>query len=404
MKLHTISIQHYKSLSHVTVELDEQITVIVGPNSVGKTNFVSAMDFLRDAARDGLDHAVTSRGGITRVRQQVTGIKPFNLKFSLEFRQTIKGQAEATPSSYELDIANVKGGDFKISQESGHCVNTIIKETVHDVFEEVEFQDTFSRTDDGHVLVNQKSVHLLREYDRMILGLTADFDSYPYSICAPMKEHMKSWRFTTLYPTTLRELRAPDTETSLREDGSNWASMIRAAKRTPKGRQTLERINEMMRLVLPDFQDVQVSTVGSYLVPKFRFEDTANGKAREFDPVQLSDGTLRIYGILLSLYLQPAPSLLVIEEPEQTVHPGVLAMLSEAFKEVAATVQIIITTHSPQLVDHFAPEQVRVASMDNGLTQIAPLKQSQRLAVQRGLMGLGEFMAAEGLQPELQQS
>jgi predicted ATPase len=161
----------------------------------------------------------------------------------------------------------------------------------------------------------------------------------------------------------------------------------------------LERINEMMRVVLPDFLDVTITTAGSYLVPTFRFQAQGQTK-REFDPVQLSDGTLRIFGILLSLYQSPTPSLMVIEEPEQTVHPGVLSMLAEAFKEVSEVTQIIVTTHSPQLVEHFDPEHIRVVTMTDGVTRISPIKASQREAVQRGLMTLGEFMAAEGLQPE----
>lgn len=117
--------------------------------------------------------------------------------------------------------------------------------------------------------------------------------------------------------------------------------------------------------------------------------------------MQLSDGTLRIYGILLSLYQTPAPPLLVIEEPEQTVHPAVLGMLAEAFKEVSAETQIVITTHSPQLVEHFSPEHIRVTTMHDGLTKISEIKKSQKEAVLKGLISLGEFMAAEGLQPEL---
>ena len=72
-----------------------------------------------------------------------------------------------------------------------------------------------------------------------------------------------------------------------------------------------------------------------------------------------------------------------------------------AFKEVSENTQIIITTHSPQLIEHFAPENIRVVTMKDGLTNIASIKKSQQEAVRDGLMGLGEFMAAEGLQPEI---
>ncbi len=75
-------------------------------------------------------------------------------------------------------------------------------------------------------------------------------------------------------------------------------------------------------------------------------------------------------------------------------------MLAEAFKEVAELTQVVVTTHSPQLIEHFEPDNIRIVTMQDGVTHIAPIKESQREAVQRGLMTLGEFMAAEGLQPE----
>jgi predicted ATPase len=136
------------------------------------------------------------------------------------------------------------------------------------------------------------------------------------------------------------------------------------------------------------------------LVPNFRF--SLRGKDTvTFDPVQLSDGTLRIFGMLLAIYQSPAPRLLVIEEPEQTVHPGVLGVLADAFKEAAEATQIIITTHSPHLVDYFRPEDVRVVSLQEGLTTVERVRKTQVEAVKRRLMSLQEFMLAEGLQGEL---
>ena len=154
-----------------------------------------------------------------------------------------------------------------------------------------------------------------------------------------------------------------------------------------------------MKCVVPTFEEVTVSTVGSYLVPRFRFalgqDDTV-----EFDPVQLSDGTLRIFGILLALYQVPPPRLLVIEEPEQTVHPGVLGVLADAFREASENTQILVTTHSPHFIDHFEPAQVRVVTLENGLTKVCAMKRTQVEAVKRRLMSMQEFMLAEGLLPE----
>jgi predicted ATPase len=140
-----------------------------------------------------------------------------------------------------------------------------------------------------------------------------------------------------------------------------------------------------------------VKTVGSYLVPQFRF--SANGQATEFDPAQLSDGTLRVFGMLLALYQVPAPPLLVLEEPEQNIHPGVLSVLADALREASESTQIIVTTHSPHFVDQFSPEEIRVATLSNGWTRISPIKATQIEAVKRQLISLEEFMLAEGLQP-----
>jgi len=240
--------------------------------------------------------------------------------------------------------------------------------------------------------------HKLRD-DSIALGL---FHEY-HAIGGSIVDIVHDWSFCAPYPNTLRKLSPPDKEQGLREDGSNWATVVRSLKRTPRGRQALERIAEVMRVAVPGYQDVSVSTAGSYLVPQLTLATSADGMRRseKFDPVQLSDGTLRVFGILLALYQDPAPPLLVIEEPEQTIHPGVLPALAEAFKEASERTQIIVTTHSPQFVDQFDPSEVRVVWSQDGLTNISPIKPTQVEAVKRQLMSLQEFMSAEGLQPAL---
>lgn len=337
MKLTKVSIRHFKSLSEVDVQLHPQVTVLVGPNAVGKSNFVDALRFMRDVTKTGLDEAISRRDGLSRILPHHA--KP---ETSVELRAHM-ASAESTHSP-----------DWNYFQITTPAPSR---------------EQVVTHTD--------------------------------YELTDELLPSIRKWKFSVLNVQNLRTLSTEDTDEPLREDGFNWASVIRTAKRSAKGRRMLERITEMMQYVLPDFQSVSVISAGSYLVPQFKFgKDKSN--TRTFDPVQLSDGTLRIFGILLSLYQSPAPTLIVIEEPELSVHPSVLAMLAEAFKEVSEITQIIVTSHSPQLIDHFAPENIRIVTMTDGLTHIGPIKRAQQEAVQEGLMGLGEFMAAEGLQPELQ--
>ncbi|ODU58566.1 MAG: ATPase [Comamonadaceae bacterium SCN 68-20] len=402
MKLTRTQIRHYKSLSDVVVDLHPQVTVLVGPNAVGKTNYVDALRFLRDAARDGIDHAIVSRGGMMRVRQYSTTGRPPNIGFAIDALQSFD-ESPDEPVNYALDIGSVSGGNYKIEREEANSYREdwVPAREPDESDETALFYEGFVRDKAGYVIKKgqrSKDRISIGEQDRLALGALIGDHEFR-SLGAHMHNYICQWKFAALYPNTLRLLTTPDTDVMLREDGSNWASVIRSAKRTARGKRMLDRINEMMRVVLPDFLDVTVSTAGSYLVPTFRFQGESKA-IREFDAVQLSDGTLRIFGILLSLYQSPAPSLIVIEEPEQTVHPAVLSMLAEAFQEVSELTQIIVTTHSPQLIEHFTPENIRIVTMHDGVTQIAPIKASQREAVQRGLMTLGEFMSAEGLLPE----
>jgi predicted ATPase len=77
-------------------------------------------------------------------------------------------------------------------------------------------------------------------------------------------------------------------------------------------------------------------------------------------------------------------------------------VLVEAIREASELTQIILTTHSPYLVDLFKPEEIRVVTMQDGHTRITPIAKNQINAVKQRLMSLAEFMQAEGLQPDLE--
>lgn len=392
MYLQSAHIRHYKSLDDVRVDFAEPITVIVGPNAVGKSNVVDCLRFVRDAVVTDLEHAVGKRGGIGRVRQY-SRTKPYKVSITLNFVQSFE-EHQPESASYEFTLQSLTGGNYIVEHEKAICWAEHWVDPDDEPNPRLVLIDVgFERDKDGLVVAAGERLDRPVRMDQLALGFSPFFDVLGEPIAAFIRE----WRYSALYPNTLKILTTPDKDTVLSEEGTNWASVIKALKRTNRGKAAFERITEAMRSVIPSFRDVTVTTVGSYLVPRFRFEAEDQ---LEFDPVQLSDGTLRVFGILLALYQVPPPALLVIEEPEQTVHPGVLGVLADAFREVSETTQIVVTTHSPHFVDQFAPDQVRVASLRSGLTQISRIKASQAEAVKRNLMSLEEFMLAEGLRPD----
>jgi hypothetical protein len=132
-------------------------------------------------------------------------------------------------------------------------------------------------------------------------------------------------------------------------------------------------------------------------------ESPAQGRSRAelaailFDGTNLgccSDGTLRIARIVMEL-LRPGVSCLLLEEPETAVHPGLLDKLLALVDSYATDRQIVLSTHAPQVVDHFDPAQLRLVTRDDGVTAVSPLSAADRdLAVRylRDQGSLADFM------------
>ena len=388
MLLKSASIRHYKSLDNVVIEFTRPVTVLVGHNAAGKSNIVDCLRFVRDAVAVDLEHAISSRGGIGRVRQY-SKTRPYKLSFHLEFTQNFEPTSVAR-EFYDFSIQSHTTNNYSVDAESATWFE---RSSGGESFTKANFlRDRGGQVNAGN---DQRAYKL--PLDQLALGpLRMLGRSNGWSIA----QFIRDWRYSALYPNMLRQPASPDKDRVLSEDGRNWASVIKALRRSVRGRTALEKIYEAMRVILPNFKEVTVTTVGNYLIPRFAFSNKTHGQI-EFDPVQLSDGTLRIFGILLALYQSPAPELLFIEEPEQTVHPGVLGVLADAFREASESTQIVVTTHSPQFIDHFVPDEVRVVYLDDGLTKVSAVRKMQIEAVKRRLMSMQDFMLSEGLLPEL---
>lgn len=402
MLLSTLKVQHYKSLGNVTVDFDSDVTVVVGPNGVGKSNFVDALRFLHDSVTSDLEHAVTKREGVQRLLQSYK-TKPYKMQFQCDFKE----RNEPDTASYSLQIKSVGTSGYRVESET--CNLSVDSLGIGFIDLELEWnRDAKGRISttisniDSSGLNSEETTHLNAGYSGDALALAANAPAFDKKnpMYAYVGKAISEWNYCTIYPNTLKKPAFPDRDSKLMESGENWASVIKAHKRSPKGREALERVYEAMRAVLPTFSEVTVQTVGSYLVPVFKFDVHDDPKAATFDPVQLSDGTLRLFGILLAAYQLPRPKLLVIEEPEQTIFPGALAVLADVFKEIGRTTQVLVTTHSPHFVQFFEPSQIRVAVMRNGTTKIRPIHPHQVEAVSEGLLSLEEFMTTEGLRPD----
>jgi predicted ATPase len=122
-----------------------------------------------------------------------------------------------------------------------------------------------------------------------------------------------------------------------------------------------------MRAVFPDFSKFDLPLVaGGQASIALRLKDLPKSIPALF----MSDGQLRFLGLIMLLLLPNPPNLILIDEPEIGMHPKMIDIFAEVVHETAKRTQVIISTHSPQLIDSIAPEDLLVVEREDGATTI----------------------------------
>ena len=186
----------------------------------------------------------------------------------------------------------------------------------------------------------------------------------------------------------------------LLDDGSNLASAIQAMERRDDS--FMAELRSSLNFVVPEIRNVRVIPAGSYLVVEVAHHDVLDGETtRWFDLSSESDGTLRLLGLLVAFFQQPAPTLFAVEEPEMNVHPGAMAVLVDTMTEATGRGQVLVTTHSPDLIDMVPIDCVRAVSTEGGSTKVGKVAQHQLKSIVDRLFSAGELHSTEGLQVDL---
>jgi len=376
-----VRVRNYKSIAQVRVGLGP-FTAFVGPNGAGKSNFIDTLAFVQECLSGSIELAFKNRGGINAVRRRSSG-HPTHIGIGLSL-----DLGDSLSADYGFEIAAKEAGEFSVAHERCRLRPFMGPE--------IGF-----RVDRGKFTEGISGIRPKVSPDRLALFAASATEEF-----RPVFDFLTSMRFYSVVPGRLRELQDPDPGLFLNRDGSNAAAVLKRLAGTANGGN--DRYNRLCRLlsrIVSGLQKVEYRSVGQKETLQFR-QDVGTKNPWRFEALNMSDGTLRALGLLLAVYQPGDVSVLAIEEPEATVHPAVMELIVEVLMDAADECQVLMTTHSPDLLDYKAlsDEHVRVVTVEQARTLICPLAQSSRDAVRNRLYTPGELLRADELNPDISEA
>ncbi|CAC5345318.1 MULTISPECIES: AAA family ATPase [Planktothrix] len=344
--LSKLRVQHYKSLFDTEVNL-EPLTVFIGPNGSGKSNICESLAVLSDFIQRLI--ATTSK----------TEVIPL---FANSLTIVSKNQQSLESKFWHGKLDSLL---FKVITHPPTESNSSEETTI--------FSDLLVHLDYPQQKVSIGNLKQTRNQISQFavqLGKFLVSNQYPDSFVANALRKVSIYDFSPVY---------------LSNNGSSNGDM----ERTGQGivyalvdilhanRKKFDELEERLTQLVPNIQRITLPRINNQT---FLLELVDRYSEHHIPTSDISDGTLRILAFLTALYQEDTPSILCFEEIENGVHPWLLHKMMELLKIVSTEgiagkpVQVLITTHSPVLLNYVEPYQVRAVELDNeGKTQVHSL-------------------------------
>lgn len=336
MRLQSVRIRNFKAIVDSKVVKLGPLTAFIGNNGAGKSSLIEGLETYQSIVRDGLDVAMQRWLGIEHARHKGQEAKE-------------KKGKPVKPIAFKLAIGTSQRKVRRIELEANNDVPA-------------------NRMFISKERIAQPNITFL---DRNMIGADQSYGpgrsmlSAPLSDSVDLARHILDWQFLTLSPERMG-MPVPQQRTSggvrLARDGSNIADYLRDLR--SRDINAYNGIEETMKYVLPYAIDLRPATT-----TELERKAWLQMKEADFEVPgwMLSTGTLRLLALLALLRHPSPPPLIMVEEIENGLDPRSIHLIVEEIRNavLGGTTQVILTTHSPYLLDLLTLEHLVLVERDD---------------------------------------
>lgn len=434
-----LRLRNFRAFANARLTLSD-LTFLVGRNGAGKSSILEAVELMREAVTDNLENALDRRGGLSkicRVDYQQSGPRALGVAVVLRLELSA-GRSTRAIYGFEIDPQDAQGGTgagyedgsgggsgdgsgFGYGDGSGGGTGDgsgfgggagsgagfgdgtghggglgqgdtrggwsyLVRECLRLHPEGASY---FERDGDDFKAAQKTGVS--PPPGNLVLPLIARSDS----VWEAVYDAVRRMRVYDLSPGAMETSAKIGQGTNLEKTGANAGDALKAIEGT-KDHQWIAR---HLAALTPGISGVRTEVLlGRRMLV---FTQTQHGVSHDYDASQVSQGTLRGLGVLLALRQQPVPSLLLVDEVENSVHPSALGVLLDAAEASKDRARIVFTTHSPEVLDHTAVsgERVRVVDWREGASSVFRLNTETAGAVSE-IETVGSMLRSNALWPD----
>jgi predicted ATPase len=346
-RIESLRVQRYRALHDLELRPITPLTVLLGPNGSGKSTVFDVFAFLSECFSVGLRKAWDKRGRFKELRTRGTDGP---IVIELKYRE----RPATRVITYHLALDEGPRGPF-VSEEWLAWKRGSFGRP----FRFLDFRNGEGQVASGEMPdeSDQRIEERLSSPEMIAVNTLGQLAKHPRVIA--LRRFITSWFLSYLSADSTRSLAEAGPQEHLSPSGSNLANVIQYLKE-----QHPERLNEILSVLskrVPRLEGVsaEVMADGRLLLQI---------KDAPFDQPILarfaSDGTLKLLAYLTVLYDPDPPELIGIEEPENYLHPRLLAELAEECRQATARTQLLVSSHSPFFVNALKAEEVWVLYRD----------------------------------------